>query len=161
MSKKSHLVLIELMIMLLIFSITAALCLQVFAWSSDETENIENRDKAMLKAQTAAEIIKAFGGDFAEAAEELGGVYSAADDALVVCYTGDWECSEAGTADVAVDAGGNGDAAAEKDAYWQFRLTAKRDSDSDGALLERAEISMESRDGEMLFQIPVCWQKVM
>lgn len=143
MSKKSHLVLIELMIMLLIFSLTAALCLQVFAWSSDEAENIENRDKAMLKAQTAAEIIKAFGGDFAEAAEELGGAYSAADDELVVCYTVDWECSEA--ADVA--------------AYWQFRLTAKRDASD--ALLERAEISVESQDGEMIFQIPVCWQKVM
>lgn len=139
MSKKSHLVLIELMIMLLIFSITAALCLQVFAWSSDETENIENRDKAMLKAQTAAEVIKAFGGDFAEAAEELGGVYSAADDALVVCYTGDWECSDV--------------------AGCQFRLMAKRDASY--ALLERAEISVESQDGEMLFQIPVCWQKVM
>lgn len=139
MSKKSHLVLIELMIMLLIFSLTAALCLQVFAWSSDEAENIENRDKAMLKAQTAAEIIKAFEGDFAEAAEELGGVYSAADDELVVCYTEDWECSEV--------------------AYWQFRLTAKRDASD--ALLERAEISVESQDGEMLFQIPVCWQKVM
>lgn len=155
MSKKSHLVLIELMIMLLIFSLTVALCLQVFAWSSDEAENIENRDKAMLKAQTAAEIIKAFEGDFAEAAEELGGAYSAAEDELVVCYTEDWECSEAAGA----AAGDDGAPAADVAAYWQFCLTAKRDASD--ALLERAEISVESQDGEMLFQIPVCWQKVM
>ena len=67
MQNKAPLALIELTVMILIFSVAAALCLQAFVWSDLTSAQIQKQDKAMLQAETAAEVVKGCKGDFAEA----------------------------------------------------------------------------------------------
>ena len=63
MKSRTSLVLIELVLMLLIFSLAAALCLQAFAWG--ETTSLEElqKDQALHQLQNAAEILKATRGE--------------------------------------------------------------------------------------------------
>lgn len=88
MKNKAPLALMELTVMILIFSLAAALCLQAFAWSEQTSVKIQERDQAMLRAETAAEVVKACRGDFAEAAELLEGEYQPEEDVLYVYLDG-------------------------------------------------------------------------
>ncbi len=72
MRGKSPLVITEMCLMLLVFAISAALCLGVFVLSDDISAGAEERDRASLLAQNCAEAIKAADGDLAAAAEILG-----------------------------------------------------------------------------------------
>ena len=58
MNSKTPLALIEMSIMILIFSLTAALCLKSFAWSSNTTKDNAELDKAVLISQSVAEELK-------------------------------------------------------------------------------------------------------
>ena len=73
MKNKAPLALIELTVMVLIFSLAAALCLQAFVWSDVASAKLADRDTAILQAETVAEVIKACHGDFDASAELLGG----------------------------------------------------------------------------------------
>ena len=73
MRGKSPLVIMELCLMLLVFALAAALCLGGFALAEDISAESEARDRAVSLAQSCAEALKAGSGDFAVAAEELGG----------------------------------------------------------------------------------------
>lgn len=64
MRSKSPLTLIELVIMIAVFALAAALCLQAFVWADLKSDANQQRDRALLAAQTAAEQIKEAG--FAE-----------------------------------------------------------------------------------------------
>lgn len=66
MKSKASLVLIELVIMILIFALAAALCLQAFHWASAESERIILRDDAVLAVQNMAELLKAGKGEAGE-----------------------------------------------------------------------------------------------
>lgn len=68
MRNRSTLTLMEQLLMVLIFSLASALCLQVFAKAHKMSHEIEMRDAAILLAQNAAEIIKGSGGDMQQAA---------------------------------------------------------------------------------------------
>lgn len=63
MKSKAPLALIELVIMLLIFVLAAALCLQAFLWAQQQSETIILRDEAAIAVQNAAELIKSSKGD--------------------------------------------------------------------------------------------------
>lgn len=65
MKGRTSLAMIELTVMLLIFSLTAALCLQAFLWSDQTSRTSAERDEAVRLAQNAAELIKYSEGDFA------------------------------------------------------------------------------------------------
>ena len=77
MKSKAPLVLIEQAVMLAVFAVAAVLCLQAFVWSAATSKEIAERDTALLYVQSAAETLKACGGDMAHAqvsaAELLGG----------------------------------------------------------------------------------------
>lgn len=73
MRGKSPLVIMELAVMLLVFALAAALCLGVFALAEDISAETAERDRACLMAQNCAETLHWSGGDFAAAAEKLGG----------------------------------------------------------------------------------------
>ena len=77
MKRSASLLLIELTIMLLIFSLAAALCVQAFVWADSASGDMADRDAALMHAQSAAEVLKSRGGDMAHAqtaaAELLGG----------------------------------------------------------------------------------------
>ena len=59
--------------MLLILILAAALCLRAFAWSDKQSLYYRDRDRGMVELQSAAEVLKAHGGDFSAAAASYGG----------------------------------------------------------------------------------------
>lgn len=73
MKNKASLTLMEQLIMVLVFALAAAICLRAFVSADRISQETAARDKAVYLAQNGAETIKACGGDFAEAAEHLGG----------------------------------------------------------------------------------------
>ena len=70
MKSKASLQLMEQLVMILVFAVAAALCLQVFAKSREISLETAHRDRAVALGRNAAEVLKATGGD-EEAAENL------------------------------------------------------------------------------------------
>ena len=68
---KTPLFLMELIIMLLVFSISAAVCLQFFSGAKKISEESRKLDAAVMQTQTIAECWKASHGDLEETAEML------------------------------------------------------------------------------------------
>lgn len=88
-SSKNSLFLMELIIVILFFSISAAICMQVFAASKLTSLHSRNLSSAVISAENAAECYKATDGDIAELAAIIGG--SAETEAMTVWYDGDWK----------------------------------------------------------------------
>ena len=72
MKHKASLLLMEQLVMILVFAVAAALCLQVFTKAEAISQETARRDQAVALARNAAEVLKATTGD-TEAAEKLGG----------------------------------------------------------------------------------------
>ena len=70
MKNKVSLQLMEQLVMILVFALAAAMCLQVFAKAREISEETARYDRAVTLAANAAEALKATAGDL-EAAEEL------------------------------------------------------------------------------------------
>ena len=70
MKHKASLLLMEQLVMILVFSLASALCLQIFARAETISEETARRDQAVILARNAAELLKATGGDM-EAVENL------------------------------------------------------------------------------------------
>jgi hypothetical protein len=68
---KVSLQLMEQLVMILVFALAAALCLQVFARAAEISEETARYDRAVTLAANAAELLKATEGDIS-AAEALG-----------------------------------------------------------------------------------------
>lgn len=146
MRSKAPLALIEQTVMALVFALAAALCLRAFVWSDTASLRSQARDQAVLKAQTAAEVIKGSDGDTAQrlsaAAASLDGSYE--QGLFWVDYDEDWQPDP------------------QADAY---RLTAQGVA-SQVPGLGKAVISVVS-DGsaglepDVLFQLEIAWQEVV
>ncbi len=74
MKSKAPLAMIELVVMLLVFALAAAFCLQAFAAADGISRKTEARDAALLQAERAVELMKHTKGDLDAAAEMIGGV---------------------------------------------------------------------------------------
>lgn len=61
MKSKASLVLMEQLVMVLVFSLAAVLCLQVFVKTQKMSEEITHRDEAVVIAQNAAQALKTCG----------------------------------------------------------------------------------------------------
>ena len=59
MKHRTPLVLMELVVMLLVFSLAAGLCMQGFAWADTQSLEENQKDRAFLQLQNAAEQLKA------------------------------------------------------------------------------------------------------
>ena len=59
MGRKTALMLTELLVMLLVFSLAAAACLGIFAQARLMAEETARRDRAVLLARNTAELLKA------------------------------------------------------------------------------------------------------
>ena len=70
MKNKTPLPLMEQLIMVFVFALTAALCLQGFSLADRISRRQESREKAVVLAQNMAEALKASSGDL-EAASQL------------------------------------------------------------------------------------------
>lgn len=84
MRSKTPLVLMEILVAVLVFALAAALCLKAFVLTDDLSELGETRDRAVLAAQSAAEVVKSCRGDWEQAAELLGGVW---DGSILAVHT--------------------------------------------------------------------------
>ncbi len=88
-SSKSGLFLMELMAVILFFSISAAICLQMFVYASNTAENAENLSYATLSARSVAECYQATDGDLGQMAEILSCFTQ--DDILQIGYDAQWQ----------------------------------------------------------------------
>lgn len=71
MKHKASLLLMEQLVMILVFAAAAGVCLQLFAAADRISVETARRDRAVVLARNAAELLKATEGD-QEAAEALG-----------------------------------------------------------------------------------------
>ncbi|MCL1829124.1 MAG: type II secretion system GspH family protein [Oscillospiraceae bacterium] len=85
---KSVLFLMELTIVILLFSISAAICMMIFAQAKQMSINSRDLTGAIMHLQSAAEIYKATGGDRNETSRLLGGEVVGGD--ISVKYSENW-----------------------------------------------------------------------
>ena len=103
MKSKAPLPLMEQLIMVLVFALTAALCLQGFSLADRFSNHQEAQAKAVVMAQNAAEMLKYTHGDFVAASEHLGGFVD--DSAWYIAYD---EAGQVLTSGAKADTGGVG-----------------------------------------------------
>lgn len=140
MRSKAPLALMEQAIMVLVFALAAALCLQAFVWSDRTSRQNQDRDQAMLLAQSAAEALKQAGGDMAHAqaqtAERLEGQVS--QGMLYAFFDGEGRPASQEAAVYRLNAQGE---PTQIPGLWQAQVWVTREV-----------------DGMMLAQLPVAWQ---
>ncbi len=142
MRSKAPLAMMEQVVMLLVFALAAALCLQAFVKSDALSKRSEARDRAAVLCQNAAEAVQSTGGSTAAASALLDAVYpyGFTQMPLEICYDGGWARSD-------------GDGAAYR------LLVMPVDSGVPG--LGKAHISVTREDtGEVLFELDAAWQEV-
>jgi len=131
MKNKTPLVLAEQLIMILVFAIAAALCLQGFALADKQSTENRMQDQAVIIAQNAAETYKHYHGDQILAAAELNGT-----------------------------ANPNGLTATYEYEIGSFELTVEEQpTETNGP--ERAVVSVYYGDKpRSIFSLPIAWQGV-
>lgn len=134
MKRSSLLPLMELVIMLLVFFVSAAICMRAFIRANEQSDADEMKIRASVCAQSAAETIKACGGDLGRASALYGGNFS--DGRWKISF--DEKC-------VPVDDG-------------PYTLYAER-NDGVSRYCGSATVAVEDKNGNILFSIPVSWQK--
>lgn len=88
-STRSGLFLMEMIWVILFFSFSAAICLQLFSYSSRKAEDAENLSYATLAARSAAACYQATGGDLSRVGEILSATVEG--DTLQVGYDNHWQ----------------------------------------------------------------------
>lgn len=139
MKSKAPLIMMEQMVMILVFALAAALCLQAFVLSDQVSEKGQARDKAVVLCQNAAEVLQASGGDMAAAATLLGGgAYE--EDSLMIDYDKDWERAQGS---------------------MRYTLGASRLESGVPGLGSAAVWVRDEAGDEELFRLNVSWQEVI
>lgn len=85
---KAPLVLMEQVIMVVVFALAAALCVQAFVYARGVSLAIADRDHALGITQTLAEQAKATKGDLKTMSGTVGGIY--VNDSLIHYYDSEW-----------------------------------------------------------------------
>lgn len=137
MHSKAPLALMEQIIMLLVFALSAALCLQVFALSGRISHEMEDRAYAVTQVRNAAESIKISGGDLEKHAEIFGG--KTEDGSWKAFYNEEW------------------DPVSEENAVYTVEAVP---TETENEFLGAAEISAFEKNGKELFKLKVAWQEV-
>lgn len=73
MKNRASLVLLEQLVMVLVFALAAAICLQIFVKADAISQETAMLGQAQVLAQNGAETLKAAGGDLQETVSALGG----------------------------------------------------------------------------------------
>lgn len=137
MKSKAPLAMMEQLVMVLVFALAAALCLQAFVLADRLSRRGEMRALAVTAAQNAAETLKHSGGDPEALADRLGGSWDG--ESWLLC----------------LDENGQ---ETDGEGSWQLRAVSADRTDS---LLGRAEITAKTCEGDVLFTITVAWQEGM
>lgn len=143
MKSKAPLALIEQTVMALVFALAAALCVHAFVKADRISAESEERSRAALVAQDAAELIRYSGGDMghalSQAGELLGGNYE--QGMLYIDYDEDWNRAD-----------GDG----------VYRLTAQgvpvEESGLQKALVQ--VVTADTGEPELLFELEAAWLEV-
>ncbi|MBE6598237.1 MAG: hypothetical protein E7638_02205 [Ruminococcaceae bacterium] len=134
MKRKELLLLMELLVMVLVFSIAAAVCLKTFSAADQKRLEAYNRDRAVLESRNAAEILQSLDGDLQGAAEVYGG--KAEEGRWRIAYNADWVITDSEAA---------------------FFLTAVL-CDTEEEPLGLAKITVTDTGGETIVELPTAWQ---
>lgn len=136
MKSKTPLALMEQLAMVLVFALAAAVCLQVFVLADRLSRTCEARDQAVIAAQSAAETLKGYHGDYERAVQSLGGTLK--DQQWQLNYDENWQQTETNAA---------------------YRMTVTP-ANGEQMLLGMADIAVYNESGERLFELSVAWQEV-
>lgn len=136
MKSKAPLALMEQLMMILVFALAAALCLQLFVLSNTLSRDGETRDQAVTAVQNAAETLKANDGSFEALAALRGGVLTK--KGCQIGYDDNWQVVPV-----------------EKAA---FVVTAES-AVNDQPLLGSAIVTVKGANGKEWFQITIGWQE--
>ena len=85
---KAPLMLMEQVVMILVFAIAAALCVQAFVTAGLMARTSEKKDRGANIAQTIAEVVKETHGDLEQAGKCLDGQFY--NEELILYYDKDW-----------------------------------------------------------------------
>lgn len=142
MKSKAPLMLIEQMIMLLVFALAAALCLQAFVKSQDISNRSEARDRAVIESQNIAETLKAgrYEGYFSTTA-----LFVDPYENFIIYYDDEWIPVTSALSHVSP----------RENASYYLSIVY---TDSGLETLYTADISAYTIDDELLFSLPVAWQ---
>ena len=145
---KSTLFLIEQLIVTAVFAICAAACISILTVAYFHATDSKAAGNAILKAESAAEIYKATGGNLNLIAEILGGVVESGRDShtgavnATVYYNQAWQISNAATAS------------------YVLRISSVETLyPSLGILLESGNIIVERVTGEQFVNFPIAARK--
>ena len=152
MKSKAPLAMMEQIVMLLVFALAAALCLQAFVKSDQMSKRSEARDQAAVLCQNAAEVIRHSGGNFNEAAEKLGLEFGQG-STMFRYYDENWEPLP--TSEGPIPGGGVSYHPAQEGAYC-LSVHAVLDAPPG---LGKASVCVSGADGETLFELDVAWQE--
>ena len=136
MKNKAPLALMEQLVMILVFALTAALCLQIFVFSNTLSVDGETRDHAVCAVQNAAEAIKLCAGDYEAMTAVHGG--ETEEDGWRIGYDENWQAVPAAQASYTVEA---------------------KSVKTEQPLLGSAQVTARSASGRELFEVTVCWQE--
>lgn len=134
---KAPLSLMEQLVMLLVFALAAALCLQIFVFSGQLSRSCEARDHAVTEVQNAAEAVKLCSGNAEEYEKLLGG--TSANGVLSIGFDEKWNSTETENA--------------------EYTVTVAPQP-AEGSMIGTADISAQNKNGETIFSVSVSWQEV-
>ena len=89
---KSGLFLMELIIVILFFSVSAAICMRIFGAAKIKSDFSRDLSNASVYAQSCAEVYKAYDADLEKTAEAIDGKWD--DNTLSVYYDFDWNITQ-------------------------------------------------------------------
>lgn len=136
MKSKAPLVLMEQLIMLVVFSIAAAICVRAFVYSDQLSLQKQVRDQAIIQVQTLAETYKYYKGDVQKVIAEFGGDID--NDTFITYWNEQWQPCD------------------ESKSQYKIKIT-KQASNVTG--LGKAEVLVYSIDDKVLFTFPLAWQE--
>lgn len=170
MRSKTPLVLMEQLLMILVFALAAAMCLQIFVHADRRSRRNEAVSQAAVQAQNTAEMIKSRGGTLSETLELADG-WVQENRTWMRAFEVNWqpvqqEISQAekkisGADDAEEKISGAGETKENisgADDTGEYRITVHEEETKIPGLL-RARIVV-SQGSENLFEIPVAWQEV-
>ena len=137
MKNKAPLSLMEQLIMLLVFALSAALCLQIYVFSAQISRRSEATGHAVTAVQNTAESVKFCRGNVSRYPQLLGGTGTS--QQWEIGYNENWEKTSA------------------SEAAYRILITPEATS---LPALGRASVTALTETDEVLFSVSVSWQEV-
>ncbi len=127
---QSSLFLMEMMVVILFFALTSAICVHLFAQSYQTAKHSEDLTNGVLQAESAAELYKSTAGDLQQTAELLDAKWEAV-GSLTVLYDAHWQI-------------------VQQDGAYQLTMSAAQET-----LIPTAEIVIRTLEGKEIYRLTV------